>query len=74
MLWVIKRIISIRGFFLAPKINVKTDGLEINRNFMYKNIQGLHRPEKYWNLEGFFSKSMKIKYASKSTKKIPQRP
>ena len=31
--------------------------------------QGLHRLEKYMNLEGFLEKSMKIKYALKSTGK-----
>ena len=31
--------------------------------------QGLHRLEKYLNLEGFLEKSLKIKYALKSTGK-----
>ena len=31
--------------------------------------QGSHRLEKYLNLEGFLEKSLKINYASKSTKK-----
>ena len=31
--------------------------------------QGLHRLEKYFNLEGFLEKSLKIKYALKSTGK-----
>ena len=30
-------------------------------------LQGLHSLEKYLNLEGFFEKSLKIKYALKST-------
>ena len=33
------------------------------------NSQGLHRPEKYLNLEGFLENSLKIKYALKSTGK-----
>ena len=53
MLRVIKRTVSIGRFFLARKKNVKTDGLEINHNFMYKNFQGSHRLEKYLNLEGY---------------------
>ena len=36
--------------------------------FWYTN-QGLHRLEKYLNLEGFLDKSLKIKYALKSTGK-----
>ena len=32
-------------------------------------LQGSHRLEKYLNLEGFFEKSLKIKYALKSTGK-----
>ena len=32
-------------------------------------IQGSHRLEKYSNLEGFLKKSLKIKYALKSTGK-----
>ena len=32
-------------------------------------LQGLHRLEKYLNLEGFLEKSLKIKYALKSTGK-----
>ena len=32
-------------------------------------LQGLHRLEKYLNLEGFLEKSLKIKYALKSTEK-----
>ena len=32
--------------------------------------QGWHRLEKYLNLEGFFEKSLKIKYALKSTGKL----
>ena len=41
----------------------------------YKNfqqlqlVQGLHRLEKYLNLEGFLEKSLKIKYGLKSTGK-----
>ena len=34
-----------------------------------ENYQGLHRLEKYLNLEGFLEKSMKIKFALKSTGK-----
>ena len=36
--------------------------------------QGLHRLEKYLNLEGFLEKSLKIKSALKSTGKITQKP
>ena len=32
-------------------------------------LQGSHRLEKYWNLEGFLEKSLKNKYALKSTGK-----
>ena len=32
-------------------------------------LQGRHRLEKYWNLEGFLEKSLKIKSALKSTGK-----
>ena len=34
-----------------------------------KKYQGSHRLEKYLNLEGFLEKSLKIKYALKSTGK-----
>ena len=39
--------------------------------FEYKNqhMQGLHRLEKYLNLEVFLEKSLKISYALKSTGK-----
>ena len=33
MLWVLKRTVSRRRFFRAPKAYVVTDGLENNRNF-----------------------------------------
>ena len=33
-------------------------------------MQGLHRLEKCLNLEGFLEKSLKIKYALKSTRKL----
>ena len=33
-------------------------------------FQGLHRLEKYLNLEDFLEKSLKIKYALKSTEKL----
>ena len=33
-------------------------------------LQGLHRLEKYMNLEGFLEKSLKMKYALKSTGKL----
>ena len=32
-------------------------------------VQGRHRDEKYLNLDGFLEKSLKIKYAWKSTEK-----
>ena len=38
MLWVLKRTVSMRWFFSAPKTNVKTDGLENNRNFKLKHL------------------------------------
>ena len=37
-------------------------------------LQGLHRLEKYFNLESFLEKSLKIKFAIKSTGKITQKP
>ena len=36
MLWVLKRTVSMRRFFLAPKTYVKTDQLENIYNFMLK--------------------------------------
>ena len=36
-------------------------------------LQGLHRLEKYLNLEGLLEKSLKIKSALKSTGKSPNR-
>ena len=33
-------------------------------------VQGLHRLEKYLNIEGFLEKSLKIKSALKSTGKL----
>ena len=36
--------------------------------------QGLHRLEKYLNLESFLEKSLKIKSALKSTGKMTQKP
>ena len=37
---------------------------------MDKKIQGLHRLEKYLNVEGFLEKSLKIKLALKSAGKL----
>ena len=37
--------------------------------FRVHHIQGLHRLEKYLNLEGFLEKSLKMKSAWKSTRK-----
>ena len=37
MLWVLKRAVSMRRFFWAPKTHVKTDGYENIFNFMLKN-------------------------------------
>ena len=62
--------------------NVKTGGQKNIHNFMLKNclfgsmgrLQGLHRLEKYLNLEGFLGKSLKINSALKSTGKITQKP
>ena len=36
------------------------------------DLQGLHRLEKYLNLEGFLEKSLKIKSALKNTGKSPK--
>ena len=36
MLWVLKRTVSMRQFFWAPKTYVQTDGLENIYNFMLK--------------------------------------
>ena len=38
MLWVLKRTISMRRFFRAPKTYVQTDGLENIYNFTLKNF------------------------------------
>ena len=38
MLWVLKRTVSMRQFFLAPKTYVKTDGLENIYNFTHTNF------------------------------------
>ena len=42
MLWVLKRTVSMRRFFWAPKTNVKTDGLEniyiFRWKFLYLNL------------------------------------
>ena len=38
MLWVLKRPVSMRLFFWAPKTYVKTDGLENINNFALKNF------------------------------------
>ena len=38
MLWVIKRTVSMRQFFLAPKTYVKTNELENIYNFTLKNF------------------------------------
>ena len=37
MLWVLKRSVSMRRFFRAPKTYVQTDGLEYIYNFTIKN-------------------------------------
>ena len=37
-------------------------------------VQGLHRLEKYFNLEGFLEKYVKIKSALKNYWKITQKP
>ena len=39
---------------------------------VYKLLHGSHRLEKYLNLEGFLEKSLKIKFALKSTGKSPK--
>ena len=36
------------------------------------HMQGMHRLEKYLNLKGFLEKSLKIKFALKSTGKSPK--
>ena len=38
MLWVLKRTVSMRGIFCAPKTYVKTDGYESIYNFMLENF------------------------------------
>ena len=38
MLWVLKRTVSMRRFFRAPKTYVKTDGCENIYNFTLKNF------------------------------------
>ena len=38
MLWVLKRTVSMRGFFWAPKTYVQTDGLENIKNCTLKNF------------------------------------
>ena len=38
MLWVLKRTVSIRRFFWAPKTYIQTDGLENIKKFMLKKI------------------------------------
>ena len=38
MLWVLKRTVSMRWFFWAPKTYVQTDGLEDIYNFILKNV------------------------------------
>ena len=38
MLWVLKRTVSMRRLFWAPKIYAKADGLEIINTFMLKNV------------------------------------
>ena len=38
MLWALKRTISMRQFFWAPKTYVKTDGLENIYNLKLKNV------------------------------------
>ena len=40
------------------------------KHFHWVSIQGLHRLEKYFNLEAFLEKSLKIKSALKSTGKL----
>ena len=40
MLWVLKRTVSIRRFFWAPKTYVQNDGLENIYNFMLKSNGG----------------------------------
>ena len=42
----------------------------MNKNFEHKMniiLQGSHRLEKYLNMKGFLEKSLKMKYALKST-------
>ena len=46
----------------VKSINLYTD-------IVFIDIQGSHMLEKYLNLEGFLEKSLKIKYALKSTGK-----
>ena len=42
MLWVLKRTVSMRRFFLAPKTYVQTDGLKNIYNFTFKNFAYLN--------------------------------
>ena len=54
--------------YFAQSLEIR--GIE-SRLYLVKNLrlQGSHRLEKYLNLEGFLEKSMKIKYALKSSGK-----
>ena len=38
MVWVLKRTVSMRQVFLAPKTHAKTDGQKNNYNFMLEKI------------------------------------
>ena len=47
MLWVLKRTVSMRRFFWAPKTYVQTDGLENIYNFTFKKFDYLN----LWSIE-----------------------
>ena len=49
--------------------DVRCKHIRRRRLLFVENAQGLHRLEKDLNLEGFLEKSLKIKYALKSTGK-----
>ena len=54
MLWVLKRTVSMRRFFWAPKTYVQTDGLENIYNFTLKNYFYLNLWKMYINVGIFF--------------------
>ena len=68
----LKEYLKKKVVFEREKISRWQKGMQnfpVDNELRPRDCQGLHRLEKYLNLEGFLEKSLKIKSALKSTRK-----